>query len=169
MSKMKFLALFPVFGTGHALPSFFPPNGPRTGSEDREKCQTKSRTWREYNESEEVTEMSKTKGGNRENIKEDATELPGYTYPDCVMTPMRIAPTARYMALKIPDADASFARALDSQRDSGKAVYGACFLLSENAAAEKAAAEKAAAEMRSRHVWKLSEREKKLVKSLGKE
>ena len=110
---------------------------------------------------------------NTQNTREDAVELPGYTYPDCVMTPIRIAPTARYMALQVPPEDASFARALDAQAEQKKTVYGACFLLSEKAAAkkaaaEKAAAEKAAAEKRAQFVWELSDREKALVKSLGK-
>lgn len=98
-----------------------------------------------------------------QNIREDAAELPGYTYPDCVMTSIRIAPTAKYVALQIPPEDASFARALDAQAEQKKTVYGACFLLSEKAAAEKAAAEK-----RAQFVWELSDREKKLVASLGK-
>ena len=120
---------------------------------------------------------------NTRNVNADAVELPGYTYPACVMTSIRIAPTAKYVALQIPPEDASFARALDAQAGQKKSVYGACFLLSEKAAAEKAAAEKvaaekaaaekvaaekAAAEKRARFVWELSEREKELVKSLGK-
>lgn len=76
---------------------------------------------------------------------------------------VRIAAEARYMALQVPPEDASFARALDAQAEQKKTVYGACFLLSEKAAAEKAAAEK-----RAQFVWELSDREKALVKSLGK-
>ena len=120
---------------------------------------------------------------NTQNTREDAVELPGYTYPECVMTSVLIAPTARYMALQVPPEDASFARALDSQAEQKKSVYGSCFLLSEKAtaekaaaekaaaekaAAEKAAAEKAAAEKRAQFIWELSDREKALVKSLGK-
>ena len=111
---------------------------------------------------------------NTQNTHEGSVELPGYTYPDCVMTPIRIAPTSRWMALRIPASDASFARALDAQREQGKAIYGASFLLSEKAAAEKAAAEKAAAEKaaaekRERFVWELSDREKAIVAALGKD
>ena len=106
---------------------------------------------------------------NAQNTNEGAAELPSYTYPDCVMTPIRIAPTSRWMALRIPASDASFARALDAQREQGKAIYGASFLLSEKAAAEKAAAEKAAAEKAAAHVWELSDREKAIVAALGKD
>ena len=110
---------------------------------------------------------------NAQNTNDGAAELPGYTYPDCVMTPIRIAPTSRWMALRIPASDASFARALDAQREQGKSIYGASFLLSEKAAAEKAAAEKAAAEKAAAekaaaHVWELSDREKEIVAALGK-
>lgn len=104
---------------------------------------------------------------NTENIHADTVELPGYTYPDCVMTPIRIAPTSRYMALRIPAEDACFQRALDAQKAQKKVVYGACFLLSEKAAAEKAAAEKAAAEKRTEFVWELSARERAIVENLG--
>ena len=101
---------------------------------------------------------------NAQNTNDGAAELPGYTYPDCVMTPIRIAPTSRWMALRIPASDASFARALDAQREQGKAIYGASFLLSEKAAAENAAAEK-----REQFVWELSDREKAIVAALGKD
>ena len=104
---------------------------------------------------------------NVQNTNKGAAELPGYTYPDCVMTPIRVALTSRWMALRIPASDASFARALDAQREQGKTIYGASFLLSEKAAAEKAAAEKAAAEKAAAHVWELSDREKSIVAALG--
>ena len=100
---------------------------------------------------------------NTQNTCKGAAELPGYTYPDCVMTPIRIAPTSKWQALRVRAEDAAFTRALDEQRAQKKAIYGAGFLLSEKAAAEKAAAEK-----RAQFVWELSDREKALVKSLGK-
>ena len=104
---------------------------------------------------------------NTQNTRKSDAEVPGYTYPACVMTPIRIAPTAKYVALKILPEDACFTRELDAQKAQGKTVYGGAFLLSEKAAAEKAAAEKAAAEKREQFVWQLSEREAALVASLG--
>jgi hypothetical protein len=101
-----------------------------------------------------------------ENRHEKSTELPGYTYPDCVMTSQRIVPVARYEKLQIPAAEARFVRSLDSQKKQGKAIFGGGFLLSEKAAAEKTAAEKAAAEKAARHVWTLSDREKEIVREL---
>ena len=110
---------------------------------------------------------------NAQNTNKNETEVPGYTYPDCVMTPIRIAPTAKWITLRVRAEDASFIRALDAQRDHGKTIYGTAFLLSEKAAAEKAAAEKAAAEKAAAekaaaHVWELSDREKAIVVALGK-
>ena len=102
-------------------------------------------------------------GLNAQNTNANEMELPGYTYPDCVMTPIRIAPTAKWITLRVRAEYASFIRALDAQRDHGKAIYGAAFLLSEKAAAEKAAAEK-----REQFVWALSDREKEIVAALGK-
>ena len=67
---------------------------------------------------------------------------------------------------------------LDSQKKQKKGIFGAGFLLSEKAAAEKAAAEKATAEKAAAEkaatekdntiMWELSERERKIIKSLGK-
>lgn len=54
-------------------------------------------------------------------------------------------------------------RELDSQKEKGKTIYGSGYLISEKAAAEKAAAEKAAVIS-----WELSEREKEIIKQLGK-
>ena len=110
---------------------------------------------------------------NAENIAETSEELPGYTYPDCVISAAPIAKTAKWEALQILPEDAVFVRALDEQRECGKAIYGGGFLLSEKAAAEKAAAEKAAAEKaaaekKTEHVWKLSKREREIVERLGK-
>lgn len=100
---------------------------------------------------------------NAENIAETSAELPGYTYPDCVISAAPIAKTAKWEALQILPEDAVFVRALDEQRKFGKAIFGGGFLLSEKAAAEKAAAEK-----KTEHVWKLSEREREIAANLGK-
>jgi len=63
-------------------------------------------------------------------------------------------------------------REIQSQKATGKAIFGGGYLLSEKAAAEKAAAEKAAAEKAaaekaSAKEWQLSESEKRIIESLG--
>ena len=75
--------------------------------------------------------------------------------------------TAHGVSLEINGRDAHFIRALDTQKASGKGLFGSGFLLSEKAAAEKAAAEKAAAEKVNTDIWELSEREWKIVRGLG--
>ena len=66
-------------------------------------------------------------------------------------------------SLEINEEDVHFIRALDSQKEQGKSIFGSGFLLSTKAAAEKAAAEK-----RNVNIWELSEREKEIVRSLGR-
>ena len=58
--------------------------------------------------------------------------------------------------------DCVFVPGLDAQKEAGKSIFGGGYLLSERAAAERAAAERAAATR-----WKLSDREWRIVHSLG--
>ena len=95
---------------------------------------------------------------NDKNTK--SVELPNYDYPDNVIVPGQIQKIAKYgQALKIKKTDCVIISELDEQKAEGKAIYGKGLLLSEKAAAEKAAA----------RVWKLSDRELKIVKRLGKQ
>ena len=123
------------------------------------------------------------KAADDENRKEVKKSLPKYDYSDHVLTAARIQRIAKYgQSLRIRAEDCAFIRALDSQRGTGKAVFGGGFLLSEKAAAEKAAAEKAAAEKAAvekaaaekaaaekagAKIWELSEREKEIIRRLG--
>ena len=106
---------------------------------------------------------------NKENLRKMHKELPKYSYPDEVLTATMLGYMAAHgTSLEIEANDVHFIRALDSQKESGKGLFGSGFLLSEKAAAEKAAAEKAAAEKVDTNIWELSEREREIVKSLGK-
>ena len=96
-------------------------------------------------------------------------ELPKYSYPDEVLTATMLCYMAAHgTSLEIEEKDTYFIRALDSQKESGKVLFGSGFLLSEKATSEKAAAEKAAAEKVDTNIWELSDREREIVKSLGK-
>lgn len=114
---------------------------------------------------------------NSRNLAEGRAELPGYIYPGEVLT-SAIYRLAKYgQALRLETKDVHFIRTLDAQREQGKAIFGAGFLLSERAAAERAAAERAAAERAAAERaaaeraaaehWMLSERERQLVAGLG--
>lgn len=81
-------------------------------------------------------------------------ELPGYIYPDTVVTSALLQKIAKG-GIDLEIDEGYFIRRLDVQKD--ESIFGGGFLISEKAAAEKAAAEK----------WELSEREKEIVKSLG--
>ena len=87
-------------------------------------------------------------------------ELPKYSYPDEVITATKVQYLSRYgQSLTIYPDECERITELDAQKESGKALYGGGFLISEKAAAEKAAAEKAAAEKAAATRWPLSERE----------
>ena len=92
-------------------------------------------------------------------------------YPDNVIN-YKIQSLSRHgVHYRVRADDCYFIRALDAQKPLGKGVYGAGFLLSEKSASEKKeaeqAAEKIAAEKMVAEKWELSEREIKIIKSLG--
>ena len=106
---------------------------------------------------------------NDKNLREIHADLPNYVYPDCVVS-VSVNKLAKWgQPLKVMAKDAQFVRALDAQKEAGKAIFGGGFLLSEKVAAEKAAAEKAAAEKAAATEWSLSKREQMLVQQLGKD
>ena len=98
---------------------------------------------------------------NTENIQQGKKVLPKYKYPDEVLT----AAMCNYMcahgvALTISREESYHTRQLDSQKEAdGQTIFGSGYLLSEKAAAEKAAAT----------VWELSDRERKIIRGLGRE
>ena len=103
---------------------------------------------------------------NQKNLSELTADIPNYVYPDFVVC-AAINKLAKYgQPLRFSSDEMAFVRALDSQKEQKKTIFGSGFLLSEKAAAEKAAAEKAAAEKAAATRWELSEREMELIKSL---
>lgn len=104
------------------------------------------------------------KAADDENRKMIKKQVPKYKYPPEVITAAALGYIASHgVSLDIRKEDVLFIRALESQRNVGKALFGAGFILSERAAAERAAAERDKAQ-----VWTLSEREWDIVKSLGR-
>ena len=90
--------------------------------------------------------------------KELRRELPKYSYPNEVITAAGVGQFSKYdVPFVVYPNECERISALDSQKEMDKAIFGGGFLISEKAAAEKAAA----------LVWKLSDREKEIVKSLG--
>ena len=107
---------------------------------------------------------------NNENLRAMKAELPKYHYPDQVVTAAIMSRWSKYgVDFVLRRSDCVKIDALDSQKEKGKVIFGKGFLLSERAAAERAAAERAAAERAAAERWTLSEREWKIVRSLGEE
>lgn len=104
--------------------------------------------------------------------------LPKYEYPWHIVTAALLQKYCHYgVDFKIRRSECVRVPRLDEQKDFGKTIFGGGLLLSDEAArrheeaaraaAEKAAAERAAAERAAARVWRLSEREKEIVRSLG--
>ena len=103
------------------------------------------------------------KVANDANLKEMRRELPKYSYPDYVITSTRCAQFSRYgIDFCVPVSESAHIRVLDAQKETGKAVFGSAYLISERLKEEKEKAEREKAER-----WELSEREMEIVKSLG--
>ena len=81
-----------------------------------------------------------------------------YAYPNNVVTAAMMGYyTHHHTEFEVRAKDAVRITALDAQKEKGDAIYGGGYLLSERAAAERAAAER----------WTLSEREKRIIATLG--
>lgn len=97
---------------------------------------------------------------DKANRKEAKRELPKYSYPPEVITATAMGYLSKYgQDFSVASEDCFFIRGLESQRPLGKAIFGSGYLLSERAAAERAAATR----------WQLSDRERAIIASLGKE
>ena len=106
---------------------------------------------------------------NDENEAAMHVNLPKYEYPDEVITSAKMGWLCQYgQALTIRRDESKLIRALDAQKEQDKAIYGCGLLLSTQKAAERAAAERAAAERAAATKWELSDREREIVRSLGK-
>ena len=104
--------------------------------------------------------------------RETRREIPKYTYPDHILTAAMLKRYSKYgVDFSVKRENCQFISRLDSQKESGKTIYGGGLLLSneaaaERAAAERAAAERAAAERAAATVWQLSNRELEMVAAL---
>lgn len=121
-----------------------------------------------YRELERINELKKV-------------NLPRYKYPNSVLTVSAMQwCVERGVSMRFKKEDLYRIQGLDSQKPHKKSIFGTGFLLSDKAAADKAAAYKAAAENAEKEkvekekvekdniiIWELSEREMKIIKSLG--
>ena len=97
------------------------------------------------------------KSADDESRKENKKELPKYSYPQELLTASDLAKFSKYgQRFALSKASCRRVAKLDSQKKSGKVIFGGGYLISEKAAAEKAAAER----------WDLSEREREIIANL---
>ena len=101
---------------------------------------------------------------DKENLSNIKQHVPTYEYPDNVLTSTMVSRLSKYgVRYELRRGQSTSVSALDCQKESGKAIFGKGFLLSEKAAAEKAAAEKS-----DTVKWPLSDRERNLIHELSK-
>ena len=98
-----------------------------------------------------------------------------YEYPAHIITPALAQRYSQYgIRFTLREKEAVKVRALDAQREAGKEIFGYGWLISDEAADNRIAANHAAdaaafEEKENRTTWRLSDREKAIVQSLGKE
>lgn len=107
---------------------------------------------------------------NRKNQEQEERKLNVNKYPDELITSTSIGYLARHgVDFKLKKEECSFTRALDAQKEDGKAIMGSGFLISKEAAKRMKMAKEQADENNNKEVveWKLSEREQAIVDNLG--
>lgn len=107
---------------------------------------------------------------NRKNQEQEERKLNVNKYPDELITSTSIGYLARHgVDFKLKKEECSFTRALDAQKEDGKAIMGSGFLISKEAAKRMKMAKEQADENNNKEVveWKLSEREQEIVDNLG--
>jgi hypothetical protein len=104
----------------------------------------------------------------KELQRNNKASLPKYKYPDNIITVSKISYCVeKGISLTFDKKDVRHCRGMDAQKKHGKTLFGSGFIASDKAAAAQAAAQAAAAENDPIIIWELSEREKKIIKSLG--
>ena len=104
--------------------------------------------------------------------REQKQHMPKYAYPRELLTVTQLNKLGNAgVDFRVRASDVAFVRRLDSQAAAKKTIFGSGYLLSDRKAAELKAAELKAAELKAAEdvtVWPLSEKEKRIIKSLAK-
>ena len=102
------------------------------------------------------------KEANDRNLKELRRELPKYSYDHHVITSTFVGQLSRLgIDFEVPVAESVAISQLDAQKESGKAIFGKGYLVSDKVYAEREKAEREKAEH-----WELSDREWVIVRKL---
>lgn len=101
--------------------------------------------------------------------KRNNVSKPKYIYPDNIITVSKVSYCVeKGVNVTFFKEDLKMCSGLDAQKKHGKTLFGGGFIASDKAAAEMAAASAAAQEKDTVIVWELSQREREIIKSLGK-
>ena len=91
-------------------------------------------------------------------------ELPKYSYDHHIITSTFVGALSRLgIAFSVPVAESEPISQLESQKASGKAIYGKGYIVSEQVFAEREKAEREKAER-----WELSPKEKDIIRRLSR-
>jgi len=104
---------------------------------------------------------------NIQKVQGNKKSLPKYQYPDEVL---RFNDVEKFSSngvdFKVDYKDLHFIRALDNQKQDGKRIFGAGFLMSQEATKKRLEAEKKTKEIDKVQEWTLSDREKNIIFTL---
>ena len=96
-------------------------------------------------------------------------QLPKYSYPPSIITSSWVGILSRLgIEFSVPVAESEVISGLDSQKASGKTVYGKGYIVSDRVKAEREKAEREKAEREKAERWELSERELAIIERLNK-
>ena len=105
------------------------------------------------------------KTANDANLSQMRKEFPKYAYDHHVVTTPMLSPFSRLgIDFVLTKSETVAISQLDAQKESGKAIYGKGYLISDRLFAEREKAEREKAER-----WELSDREKAIIKKLSKQ
>ena len=91
-------------------------------------------------------------------------QLPKYSYPPSIITSSWVGILSRLgIEFSVPVAESEGISGLDSQKASGKTIYGKGYIVSDRVKAEREKAEREKAER-----WELSERELAIIERLNR-
>ena len=106
--------------------------------------------------------------GIDEYVKSLRKSLPKYSYPPHIITSAWVGTLSRLgIEFSVPVAESESISVLDSQKESGKAIFGKGYIVSDAVEAEREKAEREKAEREKAERWELSDRELAIIKRLN--
>ena len=108
------------------------------------------------------------KEANDLNLKSLKKELPKYSYDHHIITSTFVGALSRLgIAFSVPVNESEPISQLESQKSSGKAIYGKGYIVSDRVFADREKAEREKAEREKAERWELSPKELEIIKKLN--